>query len=210
MNSNTLLFVISERGTGEKIIQDVKKLGVARGMVFPGQGTIKSKFLKFFELDRGNKDIVFMQVNDSMEDKLYKGLEKYTNKKNSAIAFSTPMKNFDFDSRSDIGFSHHLIVVILNKGSSDECIASARKAGAFGGTIISGRGAGVPEDFYFPIIIEPQKEIVLIVSETKDVSNIRNQIVSDFNLENPGKGILFILPVSRTQGLYRDKKVETK
>ncbi|NLM06593.1 MAG: hypothetical protein GX219_06715 [Tissierellia bacterium] len=209
MNSNSILVVISQKGMGEKIVNDIKSLGVKHGMIFPGKGTIRSKFLKFFELDRVNKDIIFMQINDSNEDKLYKGLEKYTNKKNSAIAFSTPMKNFDFDSMGAAGFSHHLLVVILDKGFSDDCIASAKKAGARGGTIMSGRGAGVPEDFYFPIIVEPQKEIVLIVSESKDVSNIKNQIVKDFDLENPGKGILFILPVSRTQGLYQDRKAET-
>ena len=75
---------------------------------------------------------------------------------------------------------------------------AARAAGARGGTLIHGRGAGVPTDFYYPLLIEPQKETVLIISPKDQAPSIREKIYSDLELNKPGQGIIFTLPVGRT------------
>ena len=49
------------------------------------------------------------------------------------------------------------LLTVVERGLGDECMAIAREAGAQGGTIIHAHGAGVPQDFYFPLVIEPQK-----------------------------------------------------
>ena len=46
-------------------------------------------------------------------------------------------------------FSSSLIMTIVEKGKGREIIKAARKAKARGGTMIHGRGAGVPQDYYF-------------------------------------------------------------
>ena len=48
-------------------------------------------------------------------------------------------------------------MVTVEKGKNREIIKTAREAKARGGTIIHGRGAGEPQDYYFPIHVEPQK-----------------------------------------------------
>ena len=76
-----------------------------------------------------------------------------------------------------------------------------------GGTIIHGRGAGVPaEESFFDLVIEPQKDIVFILVPTEKAAHIRKVVVEEMNLDKPGNGILFVLPVTRATGLYQAKE----
>ena len=52
--------------------------------------------------------------------------------------------------------------------------------------MIHGRGAGIPTNFYFPLVIEPQKDIVMIITTRDKVSTIRERIFSDLELGKPG------------------------
>ena len=66
----------------------------------------------------------------------------------------------------------------------------------------------MPQDFYFPLVIEPQKEIVLIVTQRENAPAIRDNIYTQMKLERQGAGILFALPVTQTLGLYEDRQQE--
>ena len=97
---------------------------------------------------------------------------------------------------------YKLIVVIVNKGLAEDVIESSLKKDARGATIISGRGSGVHEkNMLFGVPIETEKEVVLILSEEYMVEDIINQVNTDLKLEEPGKGILFVLPVTDVGGL---------
>lgn len=82
-------------------------------------------------------------------------------------------------------------------------IEAAQKAGSKGGTIINARGSGIHEtQKLFNMDIEPEKEVVLILSESKTTDSIVNSIRECLKIEEPGKGILFVLNVAETHGLY--------
>jgi len=53
--------------------------------------------------------------------------------------------------------------------------------------------------------VEPEKEIILILSETQGVEKIIDAVKKECQLEEPGKGILFTCDVTRTFGLYEGK-----
>ncbi|NLP00686.1 MAG: hypothetical protein GX386_10420, partial [Clostridiaceae bacterium] len=110
----------------------------------------------------------------------------------------------------DENISHYCIITVVDKGRGKECMKSARLAGARGGTLIHGRGAGIPTDFYFPLVIEPQKDIVMIITTKDKVSTIRERIFSDLELGKAGHGILFTLPISRTSGLAENRSGDSK
>jgi len=101
-------------------------------------------------------------------------------------------------------------MTIVDKGKSRNCIKAARAAGAKGGTMIHGHGAGIPTDYYFPLVIEPRKDIVFIVTPKDKMIPIREKIFTDLELEKPGNGILFVLPVTRTSGLLENRSEEQK
>ena len=104
-----------------------------------------------------------------------------------------------------------LIVSIVNRGHSDNVVAGARDAGARGGTIFYGRGTGNSEkDSIMGVSIEPEKEIVLTLTKKEDKSKIMKAICEKSNMEHPGAGICFSLPVSQVRGISSFKQEEAK
>ena len=51
--------------------------------------------------------------------------------------------------------------------------------------------------------IEPEIEIVIILSEKKDVATIISSISEKLDIEEPGKGIIFVREVSKVYGLAK-------
>jgi len=50
--------------------------------------------------------------------------------------------------------------------------------------------------------IEPEKEIVLILSENNLTDKITTFIKEQLDMDKPGNGIIFVLDASKTYGLY--------
>lgn len=95
-----------------------------------------------------------------------------------------------------------LIVTIVRKGWGSTVLEASVKAGAQGGTVIFGRGAGVNEqEKIFGMSIEPEKEIVLTLTYSDRSDRILDAIVAAAELNTTGKGIAFILPVDKVVGV---------
>ncbi len=95
-----------------------------------------------------------------------------------------------------------LIITIVRQGWGDKVIEASMKAGAQGGTILMGRGVGVHEkQKILGIPIEPEKEIVLTVVYPDDSEAILKEICEACELEKPGAGIAFVVPVERVVGI---------
>ena len=95
-----------------------------------------------------------------------------------------------------------LIVTIVGRGFSDLVMDAARKAGASGGTILHGRGTGVHEAAqFFGVAIQPEKELVLILTEREKKNDIMTAICKHADLKVAGNGICFSLPVDQVMGL---------
>ena len=95
-----------------------------------------------------------------------------------------------------------MIVVIVNKGFSDEVMDVARANGAAGGTILSGKGTGGEKaKKFFSISLTEEKEVVLILVKEELRAEIMRAVAGAFGLDSPGKGIVFSLPVEETIGL---------
>jgi len=209
-----LFSVIVDFGKGTKVLKESQKLGVNGGTFLLGRGTVRSNILRFLGLDEVRKEIVLMVVEESMENVLHEELTRifHLDKPNHGIAFSMPIINVIGlrDSKyipnpvreGGDSMKYEAIFTIVDKGLSDEVIEAARGAGATGGTVIHGRGAGIHEkEKLFNIEIEPEKDIVLILANESIVDNIVNAISKKLNIDKPGAGILFVMDVSRTSGL---------
>jgi nitrogen regulatory protein PII len=94
-----------------------------------------------------------------------------------------------------------LIVTIVPKGWGNTVLEASVRAGAHGGTILFGRGSGIHEhQTLLGIPIEPEKEIVLTVTYSNTTENILNEIVRVADLNKPGTGIAFVVPVDKVVG----------
>ena len=95
-----------------------------------------------------------------------------------------------------------LIVSVVRKGWGSTVLEASVKAGARGGTVLMGRGAGINEqEKIFGMAIEPEKEIILTVAYQDQVERILDEIVKAAGLNETGKGIAFVLPVDKIVGI---------
>jgi nitrogen regulatory protein PII len=95
-----------------------------------------------------------------------------------------------------------LIVTIVRKGWGQPVLEASVKAGATGGTVLFGRGIGVNEkDTIFGIPIEPEKEIVLTLVPEEAAEGILDAVVREVELNEPGRGLAFIVPVTKVVGI---------
>ncbi|MDD4859045.1 MAG: hypothetical protein PHR56_02445 [Dehalococcoidales bacterium] len=99
-----------------------------------------------------------------------------------------------------------VIVTIVNKGWGDVALETSMKAGASGGTLLMGRGTSTREEQrIMGILIEPQKEVLITVTDSEKSANILKEIIRAVDLEKPGAGISFVFPVTDVAGMGEDK-----
>ena len=216
MDQQMLFMGVVDRGRAEEVLAETRAFGLPGGTVFHGEGTVSNRWLELMGLAETQKDIIVLTSPQQFEASLHEMMRArfHIHKKNRGIAFTMPLSRmaqtrfFPEEERPDpLSFRYQCIVVISDRGNSRACVAAARAAGAAGGTILHGRGAGVPAGNYFATMLQPEKDIVLFLCPTEDAPRIRQGIVEKMDLHAPGTGILFVLPVSRVSGLYENREV---
>jgi len=214
-----LICVIVNFGQGSKVIKISRKVGITGGTIFLGKGTVQNRILKLLDLSDVRKEIVMMV---SSREKVFAALEELNKelkleKPNHGIAFSIPVKNFiglhnfkkcdaDYkfiENRGVVNTMYNVIFIIVEKGKAEYVIDAATKAGSTGGTIINARGSGIHEtSTLFSMAIEPEKEVVMILSKTALTEAIVESIRNELKIDEPGNGIMFIQDVNKAYGLY--------
>lgn len=205
---------ILEFGKGSKALKIGKNLGAFGGTILLGDGTVANNLLNILGITEIRKEIFITITDKKTENLIYEEMsnEFKLDKPNHGIAFSVPLKkclgigqiktesNLQKEGVRDL----EAIFAIVDKGLSDDVLESAQRAGSTGGTIIHGRGTALEEtERLFNITIEPEKEIVLIISNKDNTGKIVNNINENLDIEESNKGIIFVLDVSRSVGIYK-------
>jgi nitrogen regulatory protein PII len=211
-----LICIIVNFGLGSKTIKIAKKHGVSGGTIFLGRGTIKSRILEFLELNDSRKEIVLMIANKTTATEALEILNKELafHKPNHGIAFTISVSDMlgsssckytdSIEERGEENTMYQAVFTIVDRGYAEDVIEAANKGGARGGTIINARGSGIHETHtLFSMAIEPEKEIVMIICKNDLTDSIVSSIREQVNIDEPGKGIIFILDVNKTYGLFK-------
>lgn len=214
-NDLVLVCCILDFGKGSKALSAAKKAGTLGETIFLGKGTVQDKLLNLLGAYEVRKEILAAIAAGAVEENLYGRLDEKFNlhKPQTGIAFSLPLrqlaiirdKQIEFERSSKGGetMGYEAIFVIVDKGVSVEVLEAAESAGSTGGTVIHGRGSGTEEEAkLFNIKIEPEKDIVLILSKREKTEDIAGAIEKRLSISEPGAGIVFVLSASRTLGLY--------
>jgi nitrogen regulatory protein PII len=210
---------VVNRGKANEVLSKAHEFGATGGTIFLGEGTVQSnRLLNILGLNEAQKEILMIECTEQICSDIHDKLSEHFmfSKKNKGIAFSIPfvrwkLKSNEEENRElhrDFNSSHFCIMTIVDKGRSKDCIKAAKSAGAKGGTIMHGHGAGVPTDYYFPLIIEPQKDIVVILTSKDSVTAIKDRIIEELELYKKGNGVIFVLPVIKMSGLVESKEVK--
>lgn len=97
----------------------------------------------------------------------------------------------------EINIQHDCIVVVVNRGFAEKVVDVARQAGARGATIIHGRGTDGQREVLLPILnieLQPEKEIVLLITGTHVSEAIADSLLGDMQLEQDGEAAIFMSP----------------
>lgn len=215
-----LAVVIVEHGLGSKVLRIAKAAGIKGGTVLMGVGTAHNNWMDYFGLSDVRKEIVMMLADKKSLNYAIKQLDKAMNfeKPNHGIAFTSSIClalgssnlvcGIDEEDEGVDDIMYQSIFTIVDRGKAEYVMEAATKAGAKGGTIIHARGSGIHETMkVFSMSIEPEKEIVLILSPVNETQTIIDAIRTELDIDTPGQGIIFVQDVNRTYGLY---KGETK
>ncbi|HLR34766.1 MAG TPA: P-II family nitrogen regulator [Tissierellales bacterium] len=216
---NILTFVVVNSGIGSKVLDEAKKIGASGGTIFLGKGTVKNHILEFLGLDRVKKEIVLIVSEKQLENQIHETLTKkcHIDKPNHGIVFSTSLNkvigleiskesinepktggNYEMD-------EYEAIFTIVERGLGQEVIDVANSAGSRGATIINARGSGIhEEETFFAMRIEPEKEIVMIIIEKEKSDKVIKSIKDALHIDEKGKGIMFVMDVNKTSGLFKE------
>ena len=97
---------------------------------------------------------------------------------------------------------HEVVLCIVNSGYAEAVMDSAREAGATGGTVLHASGTANPQaERFFGLTIEPSKDMVMILVDSKIKEQVLHNLYRDVGLKTECQGIAFTLPVSDVVGL---------
>ncbi len=188
---NYLLMAVVQKGEGAKIMKAMRDAGATGGTICYARGTASNSILSLLGIGDSLKEVIYSLLSEDIAENVVTALKNTKSKK--SIAFLMDANCEENDSMSN---EWEMIEIIVEKGYSEDVMATARKAGAKGGTVINAHGTASEEDAkFFGISIVPEKEILLIVAR-RDVSDKVVSAVKDLDcLKKKGMGILFTLPV---------------
>ena len=212
-----LICIIVNLGQGSSVIQAAKHYGASGGTILMGSGTVNNRILDFLGLSDVRKEIILMVADKETAvdvlEKLNKQFAFY--KPNHGVAFTTSVfaavgtkclkcECLNIKERGVVSPVYHVINVIVDKGKAEDVIDAATAAGSKGGTIVNARGSGIHETSkLFAMDVEPERELVLILSECENTDTIVASIREHLKLDEPGNGIIYIQDVNKTYGIYK-------
>lgn len=209
-----MLVVIVEHNKASKVLHLADEKGVTASVAMLGRGTASRTIFDYLGLNDKKKAVLmlFGKTEEIMDlaDYLVEKLEM--DKPNHGIAYIESAFNV-FGTEDNANGSENIkrgenmynaIYTIVEKGNADDVIEAAQKGGSRGGTVIHARGSGSEEARkVFNMLIEPEKEIVLIISEEAKTKDIVESIRKETGIEEQGKGIIFVTRVVNTYGLVK-------
>lgn len=214
MSNFVLTYLIVNYGMGSRILNKIKH-DIFGETIFIGKGTIDNFLLNFLSLYDERKEVVlFISEDEVSKHALLKLNKKFNfNKPNHGIAFTYNLSyiaggissdNIKFNKIEGVCNSmYQIIFTIVDRGKSSIVIESAKNGGAKGGTIINARGSGTNiKSKLFNMDIEPEKEIVMIISKSCNTNNIVMSIRKNLQIDKPGNGIIFVHEINNVYGIY--------
>lgn len=198
-----LIQIIVDEGRASQVLKEARRLGATGGTILLAQGTYRKSWRDWLGFNTSQKELLWTVVPETISGSLMESLNNHFQmaKPNHGVMFSLPLSPRQSEGKKEEAMLN-LVTVIVEKGQGEDVVGLARENGARGATIINGRGAGLHETSQFlNMIIEPEKEIVLFLLDQKKAEQLAHTLNEVLQLDQPGKGLLFVQEVSKAYGL---------
>lgn len=220
MGNLYLMTTIVDRKTATKYMDLYKGNNLNVNFLSLGYGTASNEILDYIGLDTSEKAVAISVLEEEKWLTIKRQLEKnlQIDAPGGGIAFIIPLssvggkktlqfllENQDYQKQEESTLkntSHELIIVIAQQGYTNLIMDAARKAGAFGGTVLHAKGTGMDAaEKFMGVSLAMEKEIIYIVTKTEQKNSIMQSIMENAGLNSKAKAITFSLPVTDTAGL---------
>ncbi len=213
----SLVVVIAPHGQANKIVRFAREHGSSGATIVPVHGSRKNKWLRLFEIADIRRELIMMAVRHDIAGQLIEDIAAKFNfkAKNTGIAFSLPISHLlgkdrsAFDEAAESGKCRaplgSALFVIVDEGVSDEIIDLSYREEVRGATVVSALGSAETSNLVFDFPISPQKELILYVGDTAKISKLQQTISSAIEIDRPGSGISFYVPVEHAAGLEKEE-----
>ena len=223
-----LLITIMDAYLEDSIIDIFEELGVAAAFMTYGSGTVKSKVHEMLGYGGPKKLVSLAIMTGKMSEMAMDSMDSEIDlsRPGTGIALSISLSSIskklsdislkaeetlqvDEDSHkgSDIMLRaqqepFQLIIAVVNSGHFDLVMEAAKGAGAKGGTVVHARSLGSKEAVkYLGITVQPEKDLVLILSRKENRLPIMEAITHEAGLHSDAAGVCFSLPVNDVVGV---------
>ncbi|MFP3155837.1 hypothetical protein LQZ18_15700 [Lachnospiraceae bacterium ZAX-1] len=216
-----LIISIVERGQGKNLTKIYSQNNVSFHYKSYGIGTASSELLDVIGFGSTERDILFSVATTAnanmLMNKLNNELDSSIDAKGIAVDLSITAMNAMVAAvlmrqgqveqqnggiKMEQEGNNSLIVVIINRGCTDDVMNTARAAGARGGTIIRARGTGAEHiEAFYGITFQAEKEIVFIVASGEKRNAIMETVNKKHGLNTEAAAMLFSLGIDQIQRL---------
>lgn len=198
------LFMVVPKGEASRISRDIHKYSHANVLILLAKGSINSGFLNTLGINEVSKEMLIITDTEEVIENITNNLDnkRQISSNNHGIIFQIDSYNRYITKRKEDKNMKVAIFTVIERGKAQDVVESSKKAGAKGGTILHGRGsAGEKAKFLLGMEIEPEKEIVMTIVDEAIMDDVIKNIREASDVDNSGKGILFVLPVSKSIGI---------
>ena len=226
-----LLVTIVSRGRGAALSTYFNRKYPHVSFMSMGVGTASTAMMDMLGLESADKDVIFSAVNASVLPDMLAELSgrKFMKFSGRGIAFTVRLSGIgsmlhtalmqggdvprplleleethekkEESQMTDTPYS--LILAVSEPGFTEQIMEVARGAGATGGTILHARGFGHgAAEHFLGLTIQPEKEIISILTPVENRVNIMRAINDQFGLRSEAKTMLISLPVEDLVQVY--------
>ncbi len=224
MQNVVLMIVIAKRNMSETYISYFQKQNIKMTLGKYARGTAGVEMLEYLGISDNERCVLFCTMTEEKSKLLLEDMkiELGISKAGEGVAFTIPISSIssrkalecligEVDNNKEEGYimetEFEAMFIITNRGYTDKVMEAAREAGANGGTVMHARGTGVESaEKFFGTTIGAEKEIIIIVTKTKERNKIMQLIKEKAGINTEAQSLIFSLPVTDVSGFSPLKK----
>lgn len=219
MDRAVLMIVITDRSRSGEFAAWFQAQGATLVLSALGQGTAATEVLDYLGLEATEKAVLLLAAPRSGRLVRKAARELWLDVPGRGILMTVPISSVggarakntllswraaeeEDDMEKEI--THELIVVIANRGHTDQVMDAARSAGAAGGTSIHAKGTGTElAKKFFGVSLAAEKEMVFILARGEDRKPIMKAVMAQAGMGTEAQSVVFSLQVTDLAGLRR-------
>ncbi len=200
-----------------KLTEICSELGLRIAVSLHGRGTAVRSMLDILGIEDNEKRVILTIANRKKTKEFIREQKRrlFIGVPGHGVAVAVPIKSIGGGKTvaflngeqqiakytPELNYAYELITVIANEGRSDLVMNAARSAGAKGGTVLHGKSTGAKDsEKFYNISISGEKEVILIVAEAVQKSEIMRSILKNAGPDSEAGAIVFSMPVSEVAG----------